>query len=374
MADEKPSVLVLGGTGFIGKHLVKYLVDYDIASKVRVADKRPPQLSYMDEDFTAAFTKVDFVQVDLATSAAKAWAGERYGIVVNLASSMEFGKPEAWYEMNILKARQESAKVAASVGCDKYVEVSTTAIYKPADEKGSKPAKEGDPEEPSNIIAKLHQQAEQWVLQNCPTLPVVIVRLPVVYGPADVHGLMPRLLCAASYIESDDKTMTLLYSEDLRVHTCHVQDAVGCIWYLICAGKEREVYNAVDDNDTTQKKINKILEEVFPIKAECVGHLKSKAALKAEKLSDLVEDANEEHGQGWTQLCMKHGADPCGPLTTYLHEEELQGRPNAASNEKSKAVGYAYTVPEVTAEYVRHALQYWTNVRGKRFFPEVMRS
>lgn len=372
MGDDKPSVLVLGGTGFIGKHLVKYLVDYQIASKVRVADKRLPQMSHMDADFAAAFAKVDFVQVDVATTAAKAWGDQSFNIVVNLASAMEFGKPDQWYEMNILKARQECAKMAVQHGCDKYLEVSTTTVYKPKDDKGTSPSKEGDAEEPANIVARLHLEAERWVLANCPQLPVIIARLPVVYGPADVHGLMPRLLCAASYIESGEK-MQLLYSDDLRVHTLHVQDAVGCLWFLICSGAEREVYNVCDDNDTTQKKMNKILEEILPVKTECVGHQTTKIALKAEKLGDLVEDANNDHGENFMKLCMKHKADPCGPLTPYLTVEDLNGRPNSVSNAKSKAIGYQYTVPGVTAEYVRHAIQYWQDVKGKCFFPDVLR-
>eukprot|EP01065_Artemidia_motanka_P051782 TRINITY_DN9189_c0_g1_i1.p1 TRINITY_DN9189_c0_g1~~TRINITY_DN9189_c0_g1_i1.p1 ORF type:complete len:393 (+),score=118.69 TRINITY_DN9189_c0_g1_i1:61-1179(+) len=372
MADERPSVLVLGGTGFIGKHLVKYLTDYDIASKVRVADKRPPVLSYVDDDFAAAFQKVEFVQADLATAAHKAWGDDRFSIVINLASSMEFGKPDVWYEMNILKVRQECAKIAAERGCDKYVEVSTTSVYKPKDEKGTKASKEGDAEEPGNVVSRRHLEAEKWVLENCPQLPVIIVRLPVVYGPADVHGLMPRLLCAASYIQAGEP-MEFLYSEDLRVNTLHVQDAVGGIWFLICSGQDREVYNLVDDSDTTQKKLNKVMQEVFPIECKCVGHMGTKAALTLEKLEVLLEGANDEHGRAWSALCRDKGADPCGPLTTFLHEEDLTGRPNAAKNDKSKAAGYTYTVPELTADYVRHALQYWTNVRGKVFFPNVMR-
>lgn len=373
MGDEKPSVLVIGGTGFIGKHLVKYLVDYQIASKIRVVDKRLPQMSHMDADFTATFGKVEFVQADVATSAAKAWGDQAFNIVVNLASAMEFGKPDAWYEMNILKARQECAKIAAQKGCDKYLEVSTTTVYKPLDEKGSKAAKEGDAEAPGNIVGRMHLEAERWVLANCPQLPVIIARLPVVYGPADVHGLMPRLLCAASYIGTDEK-MQLLYSDDLRVHTLHVQDAVGCMWFLLCSGEEREVYNVCDDNDTTQKKLNKILEEVFPVKAECVGHQTSKIAIKAEGgVGELVKDANEEHGENWMKLCQKHGAEACGPLTTYLDVEDLNGRPNSVSNAKSKAAGYQYTVPQLTAEYVRHAVQYWHDVKGKCFFPRVLR-
>eukprot|EP00756_Hemistasia_phaeocysticola_P012330 Hpha_TRINITY_DN15187_c6_g5::TRINITY_DN15187_c6_g5_i1::g.129480::m.129480 len=374
MADERPTVLVLGGTGFIGKHLVKYLTDYQIASKVRVVDKRPPALSYMSEEYLEAFSKVEFVQADVGTTqgAAKAWGDERFGIVINLACSSEFGKPDAWYEMNILKVHTECAKVATSRGCDKYVDVSTAAVYKPHDEKGTKPSKEGEAEDPTNVVSRLHLQAEKWILENCAGLPVIIVRLPIVYGPADVHGMMRRLTCAASYIASEDK-MEMLYSEDLRIHTLHVQDAVGGIWHLICAGQDREVYNLVDDNDTTQKKLNAIMEEVFPIKTHCVGHQTTKAALKIEKLEDLLQEANDDHGRAWLDLCRQHKADPCGPLTTFLYADDLAGRPIAADNSKSKAAGYQYTVPNVTADYIRHAIGYWSNVRGKCYFPDVVR-
>jgi len=43
------------GCGFIGRHLVKYLVDNDLVSAVRVVDKVPPQIAWLNEDHRAAF-------------------------------------------------------------------------------------------------------------------------------------------------------------------------------------------------------------------------------------------------------------------------------------------------------------------------------
>lgn len=43
------------GCGFIGRHVVKYLVDNDLASVVRVVDKVPPQIAWLNNDHKAAF-------------------------------------------------------------------------------------------------------------------------------------------------------------------------------------------------------------------------------------------------------------------------------------------------------------------------------
>uniref|UniRef100_A0A8W8P4F6 3-beta hydroxysteroid dehydrogenase/isomerase domain-containing protein n=1 Tax=Magallana gigas TaxID=29159 RepID=A0A8W8P4F6_MAGGI len=56
-SDErgKPRVLVLGGTGFIGRNLVTYLVQNDLVSKVRVADKVPPALAWLNQKHKVRF-------------------------------------------------------------------------------------------------------------------------------------------------------------------------------------------------------------------------------------------------------------------------------------------------------------------------------
>ena len=41
------SYLILGGTGFIGRNLVDQLIKDEVATKIRVVDKRAPEMSNM---------------------------------------------------------------------------------------------------------------------------------------------------------------------------------------------------------------------------------------------------------------------------------------------------------------------------------------
>ncbi|KAH9490689.1 hypothetical protein Btru_032799 [Bulinus truncatus] len=45
-------VLILGGTGFIGRNLVDYLVRNSLAKKIRVVDKVPPQMAWLNPRHT----------------------------------------------------------------------------------------------------------------------------------------------------------------------------------------------------------------------------------------------------------------------------------------------------------------------------------
>jgi nucleoside-diphosphate-sugar epimerase len=67
---SKPNVLVLGGVGFIGRNLVKYLVDNNLAAKIRVVDKVLPAIAFLGEEHQAAFNNpiVEFMQGSLTST------------------------------------------------------------------------------------------------------------------------------------------------------------------------------------------------------------------------------------------------------------------------------------------------------------------
>ena len=43
----KPKWLIAGGMGFIGRNLVKYLLDNNLASDIRIADKKMPFMAFL---------------------------------------------------------------------------------------------------------------------------------------------------------------------------------------------------------------------------------------------------------------------------------------------------------------------------------------
>lgn len=69
--SPKPTVLVLGGVGFIGRKFVAYLTEHDLASEIRVIDKVLPQTAYLNKRCTAAFDQVEFMQGNLSSQGKK---------------------------------------------------------------------------------------------------------------------------------------------------------------------------------------------------------------------------------------------------------------------------------------------------------------
>lgn len=64
MADEKPSVLIIGGLGYLGRQLTKYLHDNNLTSEIRLVDKVLPQLAWLAPEFKEACSQERFMQAD----------------------------------------------------------------------------------------------------------------------------------------------------------------------------------------------------------------------------------------------------------------------------------------------------------------------
>lgn len=61
---EKPSVLIVGGMGYIGRFLALYIHQNNLASDVRLVDKVLPQLAWLAPEFSEACAQSKFVQAD----------------------------------------------------------------------------------------------------------------------------------------------------------------------------------------------------------------------------------------------------------------------------------------------------------------------
>ena len=56
-------------------------------------------------------------------------------------------------------------------------------------------------------------------------------RYAPIYGPGDVYGLSPRVICAATYRHVGEK-MKFLWDSKLRCNTVHVRDVAAACWHV----------------------------------------------------------------------------------------------------------------------------------------------
>jgi len=366
--SAKPNVLVLGGLGFIGRNFVEYLVDNNLAGKIRVADKGLPELvglSKKQMDILKNKDLVDVKQLNLArenmVNRAFEDGGLKWDVVVNLAGETKYSQTDEVYKENIIDVSVTCAKAAAARGVGKYIEVSTAQVY----DSGKKPSSEDDKLKPWTKLAKAKLTAEDE-LKKINGLNLIIVRPAIVYGPGDITGITPRLITAAVY-KHIGETMEFLWDKDLRINTVHVRDVCAALWHLAQNGKTGDVYNLADTNDTDQGSVNKLIEAIFKIKTDFMGFLKSKAAT-AVAMKTVAETANEKHLKPWSDLCRAKSIVN-SPLNTYLDEELLYNNSYSIDGTKITKTGFTYKHPTMSEADLRETLDYFIALG---FFPKDM--
>ncbi|KAI1316791.1 hypothetical protein EDD11_009457 [Mortierella claussenii] len=366
----QPTVLVLGGVGFIGRNFVAYLVENDLASEIRVIDKVLPVTAYLNKRFQAAFEKVDFMQNDLSNTIPpekfeKIYTradGSSFDYVINFAAETKFSQPPEIYKERIYELSINCAKQAVKKNCKVFVQMSTGDIY----ESNGAASKEDSKTKPWNGMAKFKLQVDEE-LQNMPGLNLVILRPAVVYGIGAMGGLTPRLICGRVY-QHLQKKMEFLWSGDLRINTVHVQDVVRAVWHTanwyVSSDNLQQgspvIFNLADENDTNQETINTHIRSIFGIETEFTGTSFFASVIQKLDMIDMKEvadETNDMHLAPWAELLKSHDIKT-SPLTPYLDQELLCN--NALSLDGTKicvTTGFKYEHPQVTTESLREVIK-----------------
>ncbi|KAF9416776.1 hypothetical protein BGZ94_010122 [Podila epigama] len=358
--SPQPSVLVLGGVGFIGRNFVAHLVENDLASEIRVIDKVLPQTAYLNKRFAAAFEKVEFMQGNLsnAASVAKCFTradGSSFDYVINFAAETKFSQPKEIYEDRIYNLSITCAKEAVKQKAKVFVQLSTGDIY----ESTGSASKEDSKTKPWNTMAEYKLKVDKE-LQNMPGLNLIILRPAVVYGIGATGGLTPRLICGRVYQHKKEE-MKFLWTGDLRINTVHVHDVCRAVWHTATWYVSNDsqagpvTFNLADKSDTNQLSINKFIHNIFGIETGFQGTLISNFAKM--NMKGATEDINEEHLEPWSDL-LKQANIRTSPLTPYLDQELLSN--NALSLDGTKictSTGFTYEHPQLTEQSLRDIIE-----------------
>ncbi len=202
-------VLVTGGTGLVGSHLVELLLRKGHAVTCLVRDpERLRWLGGMD---------VDLVQGDCSQPGSLVPAVRGASIVFHLAGLTKAIHARDYYRVNHLGTRNILEACARhNPGIEKFVLVSSHAAAGPS--RDGRPVKETDVPGPVSDYGRSKLLAEEEALRYKNELPVVILRPSAVYGPrdADMYELFRWAARGLTLeIRGGERYFNLCYVEDL---------------------------------------------------------------------------------------------------------------------------------------------------------------
>jgi len=347
-------ILVMGATGFIGRHLVCFLLQQREVGKIIAADKRIIALSHFSPLMEKAWAseKVRFVQADLGKPnhlKTRIFNRQPYDFIFNLCGETRFGLLKVEYENRIANvARMMSAMAAGH--CRKWIELSTAIVY-----EGSKiPLNEKGPIGPWNVVAEFRYQAEKILLQE-PMLPCTILRASIVYGPGDTRGIMPRLVMAAAYKEASEK-MKFLWTKGVQINTVHVRDVCTAMWEVTKYENLPVILNLSDPSNFTQLDFNNICARLLQMEVGFQPRLINMAAKVS--ISAAAEQVNSKHSPMWNAVVKKYGLSLNNPLSPFIDEQLLAknhlGVDGSLITEVTK---FKYAHPEPTTKLFAEMLE-----------------
>ncbi|KPI40776.1 uncharacterized protein AB675_10644 [Cyphellophora attinorum] len=385
-SGQKPSVLIIGGLGYMGRFLAKHIHDNQLASTVRLVDKVLPQLAHLAPEFSECCSQTFFVQADASREASmdRIFAHPKgtdhtWDYVFNLGGNTAWSRTIEEYNLQSTQLSVTLGKAAAKRGVKVFVEASTGMVYSPE----RKPRSERDKLKPWLNLAKAKLEAEQELARTS-GLNLIILRFAHVYGPYDA-GFFAKLLCLARVYQAKKEDLKWLWTEDLRTNTVHIDDAVRALWTaaewrethsaipegsfspgsrrptLSSKGEEPPsgnvpIFNIVDHGQTSQGTSADVVSKVFGIKTGFQGSVISQLAKL--NLEHVVDDLNEDILQPWADLLVEKEITKPGPLTPFLEKELLKDTDLSMDGRLfEKVVGFEYTKPQgLTKEGVQEML------------------
>ena len=201
-------VLVTGGHGFVGSHLVERLLDGGVEVRLLYRHAGWPQVH--------AGRDLEIVRGDLRDAAARRAAVEGVDEVFHLAALTRARTRRHMLETNAA-ATEALLEAAADAGvAGRFVLVSSLAAAGPA--PAAAPLHEAEPPRPVSWYGESKAAAERACARYAARLPITVVRPPAVYGPRDQDfvALFQAVTKGLGLVlGAPDRTYSLVHVHDL---------------------------------------------------------------------------------------------------------------------------------------------------------------
>jgi len=272
-------ILVTGGCGFIGSHLIRRLLQQHPSTEIVNLDLltyagRPENLADVADE-----GRYRFVQGDIADAAAVAEAADGCDAIINVAAETHVDRSimggDEFITTNILGAKRLLDHVAATPGV-RLVQVSTDEVY--GDVPAPHRSREGDPLHGSSPYAAAKAAAELMVAAYVRTygIEAAIVRGANAYGP----NQFPEKFIPVLTINALEGRPLPVYGDGRQVREfTHVSDFARGIEAVLLHGRSGEAYNCGSEqaqvNLETARRVVAILdadEELIQHVADRPGH------------------------------------------------------------------------------------------------------
>jgi len=223
------SVLVTGGTGFVGSHLVELLLRRGLSVTCLVRD--PAELRWLTG------MKVRVVRGDCCDPASLVPAVQGHAIIFHVAGLTKALRAREYYVVNRTGTENLLAACAQhNRDLRKFILVSSLAAAGPSPD--GRPVTDRDPARPVSDYGRSKREAEQIALQYRERFSVVILRPAAVYGPRD-RDMYELFRWAAKgltlEIAGGERFVSLCYVEDLAealLRAAEREVASGSIYFV----------------------------------------------------------------------------------------------------------------------------------------------
>jgi nucleoside-diphosphate-sugar epimerase len=235
-------ILVTGGNGFVGRHVVSALRDR--GDEVRVLALPTEDASWLEERGIAVH-RADICEPETLVAPMQGADG-----VLHLAAMMDVWRPMEDYHAVNLTGTENVCRAALAAGVRRFVHMSSSSVYGVA---LGRPADERFPLAPFRDPYPITKAAGDRLVQRMiveDRLPAVIIRPDQIFGPGDhLHfgGMADRLRSGRGIIVgSGDNALPLVYVTDA------VQGLLRALDHERAIG---QAYNITNDRPLTQRQL-----------------------------------------------------------------------------------------------------------------------